>query len=633
MKKFYISLLLSVYAVISYGKIDAESISIANDLKTKYTEDNIALVNSNSNLSFSKSGKNIIASNKHNDEFISLSINKEIYRRLFYDDKSEISYVSTRNNKNKSIYVPSKCGNYESEGIFHSDVMMCIYELGFYSKGQRINFAYTKTYNDLKFLNSIYFHSEYPTRDKEITIKIPEWLEVEIKEFNFDGYNIVKDSTFNSKNKSKTYTYKLSDLEAFERFDNQRGYAHTYPHLIVLCKSTSLENTETELLANTSDQYNWYYSLIKDLKYDNDNIKNVVDKLVSDTDSDYKKMEKIFYWVQDNIRYIAFEDGIAGFKPEEAYLVLENKYGDCKGMANLTKAMLNYVNIDARLTWLGTNKVRYDYSMPSLLVDNHVICTAILDGKRVYIDPTEKYICSQRYAERIQGRPVLIEDGKSFILDTIPENDFKSNLSLKTFNLKLNDNTLSGKCTFEYNGEIKTNYLGYINSSAIDKQSEMIEEMVTRDNRNISAENITNSSLNNREAPFTVESEISFMNKVTEFDGSLYVDFDPYHELMSNKIDTNQISNYYFGSKQYYKTHVTIEIPEKYKVANMPENLLIDNDEFQIKAKFKVENNVIYFEKDIITYNSELRKESFVAWNSAIDQLKNVINNQIVLTQ
>jgi hypothetical protein len=30
------------------------------------------------------------------------------------------------------------------------------------------------------------------------------------------------------------------------------------------------------------------------------------------------KVKAIFYWVQNNIRYIAFEDGIAGFLPDKS---------------------------------------------------------------------------------------------------------------------------------------------------------------------------------------------------------------------------------------------------------------------------------------------------------------------------
>ena len=89
-------------------------------------------------------------------------------------------------------------------------------------------------------------------------------------------------------------------------------------------------------------------------------------------------------------------------------------------MANLTKALLKLAGYDARLTWIGTNHLAYDYSIPSLAVDNHMVCTVLLNGKRYIMDATEKYNALGDYAERIQGRPILIENGDKYILDKVP---------------------------------------------------------------------------------------------------------------------------------------------------------------------------------------------------------------------
>jgi hypothetical protein len=44
--------------------------------------------------------------------------------------------------------------------------------------------------------------------------------------------------------------------------------------------------------------------------------------------------------VQDNIRYIAFEDGIMGFKPDAAQNVFNKNMGIAREKANLLKEML-----------------------------------------------------------------------------------------------------------------------------------------------------------------------------------------------------------------------------------------------------------------------------------------------------
>src|SRR5690606_29442469 len=104
-------------------------------------------------------------------------------------------------------------------------------------------------------------------------------------------------------------------------------------------------------------------------------------KLTESAKTSEEKIKSIYYWVQDNIKYIAFEDGISGFRPDAAQNVLVNRYGDCKGMANLTKEMLKVAGFDARLAWIGTNRIPYTYELPSLAVDNHMICVVYAEGR------------------------------------------------------------------------------------------------------------------------------------------------------------------------------------------------------------------------------------------------------------
>ena len=87
-------------------------------------------------------------------------------------------------------------------------------------------------------------------------------------------------------------------------------------------------------------------------------------------------------------------------------------------MANLLMVMLHSINLDARRCWIGTKHIAYDYSTPSLSVDNHMICAWMRNGKPVYLDATEKYIGFGEIAERLQGKQTLIENGNSYLLST-----------------------------------------------------------------------------------------------------------------------------------------------------------------------------------------------------------------------
>ena len=172
-----------------------------------------------------------------------------------------------------------------------------------------------------------------------------------------------------------------------------------------MCKSAEVNGNKLVYFNTVADQYKWYRQLVRDIGDDKTVLEQKAKELTVGISGDIEKIKAIFNWVQHNIRYIAFEDGIAGFRPAKADVVLNKKYGDCKGMANLTRGLLQALGYDARLCWIGTNHVAYDYSTPSMAVDNHMICALFFRGKKYFLDATETNIGFNEYAERIQGRP------------------------------------------------------------------------------------------------------------------------------------------------------------------------------------------------------------------------------------
>ena len=74
------------------------------------------------------------------------------------------------------------------------------------------------------------------------------------------------------------------------------------------------------VLNGISSLYDWYYSLVKDIntqEKDKD-LEALVASLTVGKDSDLEKVKAIYYWTQQNIKYIAFEYALGGFIPREA---------------------------------------------------------------------------------------------------------------------------------------------------------------------------------------------------------------------------------------------------------------------------------------------------------------------------
>jgi len=305
------------------------------------------------------------------------------------------------------------------------------------------------------------------------------------------------------------------------------------------------------------------------------------DSITAGIDNDEEKLKVIYYWLQDNIRYIAYEDGIMGFKPEDARDVFSQKYGDCKGMANLAKTMLNQVGFDARLTWIGTNRLgdAYDYSFPSLANDNHMICTVIYEGEEIFIDPTETYIKLRDYADRIQGRKVMIEDGDSFRISKVPNANSERNKVEQKWEMNIDGEVLKGHVRDSYNGDRKVSIMNSYATTRSQKKDEVLKDFLEGNDKNVEVTNYSSSGLNNREEPIAFNYDIEMENVIVNVNNDLYLSLELVRDFSETDVKLPRETDIFFGRKINNQIEVELDIPEGYSVDYLPEAISIEEVE------------------------------------------------------
>ena len=71
--------------------------------------------------------------------------------------------------------------------------------------------------------------------------------------------------------------------------------------------------------------YSWYYSLVENINKEETDpaLIKLVEELTKGKESDIEKVKAIYYWTQQNIKYIAFEYALGGFIPREANEVFQ----------------------------------------------------------------------------------------------------------------------------------------------------------------------------------------------------------------------------------------------------------------------------------------------------------------------
>ena len=551
----------------------------------------------------------------------------------FYDNETAIEAVDFTVDGKKPKDVKPVYSYYEVDDYFYSDEHICYFPLLLDKKGSEAEVGFQKTIKDPRYLTNIFFNEMYPVASKQVVFKVPKWMNIELKEMNFNGYNITKTKEYDSKTDADVYTYTASNIEARDNETSCPGPTYIYPHLLVISKEANPAGSTIAYFKSTADQYAWYRSILKNLNNNETIIKAKADEIVAGKPSDIDKIKAIFYWVQNNIRYVAFEDGIAGFLPDKADEVMRKKYGDCKGMANLTKELLVAEDFDARLCWLGTNHIAYDYSTPSLAVDNHMICALMYKGKTYFLDATESYLGLNDYAERIQGRNILIEDGDKYILTHVPEKTFEQNLDSEKRVLTIAGNDLTGTVNESWKGEEKENILYQLNNIKKDKSQETFKKYLAEGNADYKITNLTTSNLDDIDGDLNASYTVTHTNAVSSFSKDYYVDLDFKKELNGSNFDTSKRKlDFLFPCKTHIERITELNIPAGYKISSVPPDLLVKNNIYEFTIKYIQQPGKIVYDKSIIFKNTKLAKASFKEWNDDIAKLTEAYNQQLVLT-
>lgn len=635
LKKLLITVLCCFLSFVSAQKSSdptKEDVSLAKEFQTKFKDEKVLILSKKYDVKFVKDNRNESANVivEESTTYFNISSSVKLQHGIVYDAESQVQSFILKNRKGKVIYNRVIDEYLSSEDLFHTDYRVKYVELGLPLLGYKKTVKTTKFYKDVKYFTNTYFSDDYRVINGEIKIHNPSWLGYDIKEFNFENNDITKSITQDKKDEIITYTYK--NVAPISQDKNAPGPSFLYPHIIYLAKSISSKGKEKNLFSSVDDLYGWYHSLVKDVSVDEEPYKDIVASLIENKTSDEEKMSAIYYWVQDNIRYVAFEDGIAGFKPDSPQNVFKKRYGDCKGMAILTKAMLGVAGFDARLTWIGTDRLAYDYTTPSLSVDNHMICAVKTGEDYIFLDSTEKFAVLGDNATRIQNKQAMIENGDAFLIKEVPSNNETSNYEQTQYSLSIDDEVIRGSVIKSFEGESRVSFQNSFNNLEKGDQNKVLSKYLSAGNENYISENIDSFDARSREETLIINYDIALENAVSSFDNTLYIDLDPFKYAANYVIEDREVPlKLPLLEKQIVS--INLKIPDGYKIETLPTSYDVSNELIEINLSYEEKDRVIVFKKLINPRKRVVELADFDAWNTSFNGLKEANNEQLVLTK
>jgi len=393
-----------------------------------------------------------------------------------------------------------------------------------------------------------------------------------------------------------------------------------------------------KISSDVSDLYGWYSSLVKEIPAvaAGGSLKETVDLLTGSLKTDEEKIRAIFQWVQRSIKYVAFENGMAGFIPRAADDVYNKRYGDCKDMANLLKAMINQAGMDAYLTWIGTRSKPYLYKdVPTAVADNHMICSVRMNGQFVFLDATNSYLAFGRPSSMIQGKEALIGiNDQEFEIVKVPVVGQKENIRFDSVRIVVDGDGIRGR----YNGilcgykkdDIEVRQL----SAQLRNDQNYIRDFFGIGNDNIDIDSVSVLGLGNQDAP-AISSFMFFQPGYHKRVGDrIYLNMNLNKRSPGEKIDLVSRAVPLESDYCYEDRTVTVfTLPQGYTVNTLPPVISKLWKEFGVSCKYTVSGNTVILEKVLYADFLYLDKPLFAQWNEFLQVLSDINQQSVVISR
>jgi hypothetical protein len=641
------NLILVIITITSlqYSNAQIETVSdqdenTAISLKKKFKDDAYAAVQMTQRYSFEKSKNEfqqpiVRVKEEGSVEFIALKDiavfqfaqfhNRFVKLNSFYRyDKYQKKYIqSGKQGVDRSV---------TDDNIFFDDSRMQFYSFRFNQKGKMAKVNWESEYSDGKYLTRDFFNESFPVVEKIVEFEVPSWLDISFVEKNFEKYKIEKSQSSSGKN--TVYRFKVNDVQAVKTESHSIAIAYTEPHILIQLKSFENQGEQIKLFQKTSDLYSWYNELYKKNANDVTVLKPQVTSLIADKKTDEEKIKAIYYWVQDNIRYIAYEDGYSGYVPSNVQQVFSEKYGDCKGMANLLTEMLKVAGYDAHFTWIGTRRIPYDHSIPVMCVDNHAITTLYFKGKEYYLDGTEKFAAFGENAFRIQGKSALIEKGESFDQKIVPVSSATENKFKTTASLSLSEGVLKGHVKLVVSGNERRSFHYTYQNTPKYLQEDFLREMLEFGNSNLTATHVKSSNMDDRNIPVQVEGDIDLTNNITTIGNNEYLSIDFFPKNLRNYLpDEKRTRGYDFQSVFSYEDDIELNLPPGKKCVDLPPSLTIDNSRWAFTGSYELTGNKVKLKKIFTIKDNIIPASELKSWKNFLEQIKEFNSYLLTITK
>ncbi len=635
LRYFTFSFCLTIWSCILNGQ------NIA-DIKAKYPGQNELILKDKQTYRFSLSDNKpkIISDNYFESLILSEAGIQNTSESFSFSElvplKSFDAYtiVNAKGKEKKIPINPPTEKSAESNSVFYSDVKEKKLTFNNLEIGSKKVYTYQSEFLDPYLLHRFMFANNLPVDEAELEVITDNDIKIGYKIFN-DPNNEIKLIITEGRRKT-TYNWKRVENKPIKYEQNHPGYLHIAPHIVVYIKQYKSGKNTTNVLGDTELLYK-YYKIFTDSinKTEDPELKEIALNITKSLASTEEKIKAIFYWVKDNIKYVAFENGYEGFIPRDAKLVNARRFGDCKDMSSIITTMAKYAKIpNVNLCWIGTRRIPYSYhEIATPAVDDHMIAAIDLEGKVIFLDATDKEAVFGLPTGFIQGKDAMIQRGDGFEIVKVPVVTPLENLRKESIKLTLDKTTIKGEGNLSLHGINRSDFLNKIGDAAKNNRLEIIKSLVIKGNNKFHLKEYKEKNVEDRDLPYIVDYQFTLENYVVSAANEYYLSMFFSKPFEQNTIKKDREAKYEFDFLYQKEFSVSLVLPTGMKVKKLPKDISVDNALMAYSIKYSMKDDELKLDFTIENKKLLLEPSDFELWNTNMQNLKSIYNENIVLTE
>ena len=460
------------------------------------------------------------------------------------------------------------------------------------------------------------------------TLKNPKGIAWRKKETHLTDFNI-------EKNDSETdLTYVLKNQKAFEYENSSLSSRDILPLVKVALNKFYLKGVYGEA-TNWQEFGKWMHkSLLEGRDVIDDATKFKVLNLVKGI-TDFEEKAKIVYeFMQNKTRYISVQVGIGGWEPIAARQVDKVGYGDCKGLTNYTKALLDIAGVTSYYTVVYADKKRNLDKDFSSIQGNHVILNIPNKEKDIWLECTSQTMPFGFLGDFTDDRDVLVVMPEGGVIKRTTRYKDIENFQKTDATVQLRkDGSLTATLKRVSKG------LQYDDKQGLISLTE--EDLIKRYKSNVWSYNnnleVNSVAIENDKdkVVFTEDLSVSIKNYAAINQGEYLFRVNIFNKIgyVPKRYRTRKLP---LKISQGYKDidALIIKIPDGYSLNNLPETKELSTDFGTYKITFtKVDDTTFKYHKSIVIKEGVYPKEEYKLYRSFRRSIAKYENLRIAITK